>query len=181
MGAGSSMPSPASPRRPATDPSCSLEDEASLLALPTFAFLNPLFAQGAEQTLELEDLGRCSAQDSSRPLFAAFSREYERESRRERGRRSLWRVLWRTVGLHRLLAALLLYMLSAAVAYGPIEIMNSLTRFFQGSIELSLAVQYVLVVLVLLLLVVNSLALAHRCDFDQLATLPLSYVCLSAT
>lgn len=167
MGSGWSMASYDSPRQPAADPTRSLEDEASLLALPTFAFLNPLFARGAEQTLELEDLGRCSAQDSSRPLYAAFSREYGKESRKERRRRSLWRILWRTVGLHRLLLALLLYMLSAAVAYGPIEIMNSLTLLFQGSIELSVAVQYVLVVLILLLLVINSLAQAHRYDVDD--------------
>ena len=162
MDAGSSTPSSCSPHQAATDPCRSLEDEASLLSHPTFAFLNPLFARGAEQTLELEDLGRCSSQDASRPLFAAFSREYERESLKERRRRSLWLILWRTVGLQKLLQELLLYMISAAVAYGPIEIMNSLTLFFQGNIELSLAVQYVLVVLVLILLLVNSLALAHR-------------------
>ena len=152
----------AMPHKPVVDPSQSLEDEASLLSRLAFSFLNPLFAVGAQRTLEFEDVGRCSSQDMSRPLFAAFSREYGRELQKKREQRSLWLVLWRTVGVHKLVLALLLYMLSAAVAYGPIEIMNTLTRLLQGSMSLSLGVQYTLVVLVLLLPLINSLALAHR-------------------
>ena len=100
-------------------PQHSIEDTASLLSVVFFSFLNPIYTLESTTTLEQPDLGPCAAQDQCRPLYARFTAEYDKEMKRHtKEQRSLWMILWRTVGIPRFLLSLLLYTISAAVAYG---------------------------------------------------------------
>jgi hypothetical protein len=116
----------------APPPAISFEDSAPLLSWLFFLYLNPLYALGEKKTLEMPDLGVCSEQDKAEVLYAKFSVEYAKQMARPKNKQSLWMALWYTTGLNKFLVALVLYMFSAALAIGPIMLLNNLVLHFQG-------------------------------------------------
>lgn len=139
----------------------SFEDEASFLSKCFMFYLNPLFKKGYNDGLVHADLGLAAEQDRSALLYDSFIVEWEKEVKLPREKRSLWNVLWRTVGYGRLSWGLILYGAFGAVSFGPILILNKLTRHFQGDLSLTPAVLWIYVVLMFVLPSFASLLCAH--------------------
>lgn len=108
------------------------EEQANWISFLFLSYLNPIFRSGNEKPLEMQDLGGIAKQDRSETLYDSFTREYEQESQKPLARRSLWKVLWRSVGYMRLFVGIGLYMISAAMQFGPVNILTRLVRYFQG-------------------------------------------------
>lgn len=140
----------------------SLEASAGPISFVLMTYLDKLFAQGYKQTLTDKDLGGISEADRSDLLIKKFNELYENEARTTPlNKRSLWKVLWRTVGYWKLFFALALFALSAAVQFGPVEILTRLVRYLQGVDKYATSDIWGMVVLLFVFPVCGSIALAH--------------------
>jgi hypothetical protein len=116
------------------------EDKASIFSKTFLLYLNPIFKIGNERVLEHVDLGATSRVDKCAHLQPRFHRFLAEERARPAKKQSLWRVLWRTCGYDQLAIAMMLYVASAAIAYGPIIILNNLVKHFEKTITLSVEI-----------------------------------------
>lgn len=139
----------------------SAEDGANIVSYTFLLYLNPLFAKGNQQTIELPDLGPTSIQDRTDLLYERFAEHWKYEESLPMKYRSIWRPMWKTVGYWRLFLALFLYTVYTVESFGPILILNYLVQYFQGSIELSPAGLWVLVALMFFLPMSGSVVAAH--------------------
>eukprot|EP01039_Chlorochromonas_danica_P003955 gene3955-4327_t len=139
----------------------SAEDEASPFSYFFFLFLNPLFAKGSRETLEMADLGHCSQQDRTDLLYERFCVHWSLEEALPIEQRSLWRPLFKTVGIGKFCFALFLYTLYSAEQFGPVLILNYLVDYFQDSRDLSTGALWALVSLMFVLPMAGSIVAAH--------------------
>eukprot|EP01031_Cornospumella_fuschlensis_P028107 gene28107-33939_t len=139
----------------------STEDDANFISYTFLSYLNPLFAKGNQQTIELPDLGPTSLQDRADLLYERFAEHWKYEESLPMKYRSIWRPMWKTVGYWRLFLALFLYTIYTVESFGPILVLNYLVRYFQGSIDLTPAGLWVLVALMFFLPMSGSVLAAH--------------------
>ena len=140
----------------------SLEDSAGPISAVFMFWLDGLFAKGFRKTLELQDLGGISINDRSDVLTEKFNKQYELEcTSKTLKKRSPWSIIWRTVGYWRLWAAILLFMVSAAVQFGPVMILTRLVRHFAGIEKFDDASLWGMVILLFVFPVFGSICLAH--------------------
>lgn len=124
-------------------------------------WLDVLFAKGYEKKLELTDLGLISEQDKSEMLYQKFSRFFAKECSKPFAKRSLWHVLWQTVSYWKLFVAMVLFLVSAAVQFGPVLILTRLVKHFAGVSPLNIVQLWILVVLLFVFPMITSITLAH--------------------
>jgi hypothetical protein len=139
----------------------SFEDSSSWLSFTFLSFLDGIFSKGYKQALELQDLGPIGLQDRADLLYQKFTKEYGLESKKPMAKRSLWGVLWRTTGFHKLVGALLLFCISAALNFGPVEILTNLVKYFQGAVHYETWQLWLQCALLFVFPVVGSICLAH--------------------
>eukprot|EP01040_Poterioochromonas_malhamensis_P013766 gene13766-15176_t len=137
----------------------SFEDQSSWFDFILFRFMNPVFDRGAD--LEHSELGATSRQDSCDYLYGRFQKYWEIERQLPPEKRSLWNVLWRTTGLDRLVVGLILYAIYQTVAFGPVQILNHLVRYLQGTEDINDTGLGVLVALMFVLPMTGSIFAAH--------------------
>lgn len=135
----------------------SFEDSASIIGKVFITWLDPIFKKGYEKNLLHQDLGIVSNQDKSIKLHDDFITQWNLEQKRPRNRQSLWRILWRTVGYYRIFLGLSFYALYVACSFGPIIILDNLTKYLQGSISLSDGTKWTLVAFLFIFPVVASI------------------------
>ncbi|KAJ1419431.1 P-loop containing nucleoside triphosphate hydrolase protein [Ochromonadaceae sp. CCMP2298] len=138
-----------------------LEDEANIISQIFLLYLNPLFKKGADQSLEMPDLGPTSWQDKTKRLFDAFTPQLEKESQRSFEKRSLWYVLWRTVGYFKLCLALGLYAGYSVCSFIPILILDALVQHFQGTTTLTTWQLWTLAALMFVVPMLGTVLAAH--------------------
>lgn len=140
----------------------SLEASSGPIGFVLMTYLDKLFSEGYKRTLTDKDLGGISEADRSDLLIKKFNELYENEARTTPlQKRSLWKVLWRTVGYWKLILALALFALSAAVQFGPVEILTRLVKYLQGVDKYDVSEVWGMVVLLFVFPVCGSIALAH--------------------
>lgn len=138
-------------------PSLSFEDSASWISRAFVTYLDPLFLKGYQNPLNHEDLGVVSKQDKSSLIYASFTKQWEIELKQPAEKRSLWRVLFRTIGYWRISYGLGLYAAYSAVSFGPILILNALTKHLQGTEVLDPPALWIFVSLMFVLPMAGSL------------------------
>ena len=138
-----------------------LEDSAGFFSFIFMTFLDSLFAKGSKKPLEQIDLGTIGNADRSDLLYEKFAQEYDVESKYPLLKRSLWGILWRTTGYVKLVRAIVLYLISAALAFGPVMILTRLVRYFQGVDVYETWELWLQVSLLFIFPVVSSISLAH--------------------
>lgn len=144
--------------------STSMEDSAGWISLFLLLYLEPLFKKGSLTDLSASDLGGISHVDRSSTLYDKFTVAWEEEKLRKDAnvdKMSLWHVLWKTCGYWRLFLGILLFAGGAGLQYGPILILNYLVRYFQGSIALSSAAIWIMVVLLFVCTMLSSILTAN--------------------
>jgi ATP-binding cassette subfamily C (CFTR/MRP) protein 1 len=139
----------------------SFEDQAGPVSRFFVTYMNPLLAYGGKNHIVHEDLGVVSDQDRAALLYNEFEKHMANELKLEESKRSLWNVLWQTVGYSRLYNALLLYGVYAAIAYGPIFLLNVLAQDLQGTNPVSDVGLGVCVALMFVLPVIGSVFAAQ--------------------
>lgn len=137
------------------------EDDASSLSRIFLLYLDPLFVKGSQVDLVHEDLGLVSKLDTSLALYEKFEVQWKIEMKKPEKTRSLWMALWRTVGFSRVFLATFLYASYAALSFGPILILNALTRHLEKITVLPTKVLWVLVALMFVLPMLGSLLYAQ--------------------
>lgn len=141
-----------------------LEEGSSWLSRCFMSYMDGLFAKGYHTTLELSDLGGINEDDKSAGLQKKFQKAWEEALESVKGtekKPSMWGVLWRTIGLWRLGLALLYFLVSAAVQFGPVVILNALVKYMQGDLELTTAQAWLLVAALFIFPMISSITLAH--------------------
>lgn len=141
-----------------------IEDRSGCFSYLLMTYLDRLFATGYKRTLEAEDLGGISQADRADVLYERFKIEYDAECHAQGDdvkRRSLWAILFRTISYNRLIAAIALFCVNAAVQFGPVFILTKLVRSSQGVEVYSTASLWVMVALLFVFPVFGSLCLAH--------------------
>ena len=152
----------------------SLEDGSSIWSFFTMSYLDTLFVSKAgNESIQQEDLGPLSRQDHCGPLFSRFENHWQAEvslyPEAEKHKRSLIRVLMKTVGYNSVCSALLFFALYTAATFGPILILNLLVQHFDSTIQLSPAILWTLISLLLLLPMLGSvLAARSQCQLTHL-------------
>jgi hypothetical protein len=110
----------------------SLDAGSSFLGFIFMTYLDKLFTIGNRRTLELKDLGPPRKDSCSAYLHSEFMIHYGKEIKKPIEKRSLWHVMWQTVGYPNLFLGLSLFGMSAAIQFGPVQILTRLVRYFQG-------------------------------------------------
>ena len=107
----------------------SLEDGAGIFNTIWLSYLTPLLRQGAKKPLNPLDLGGPSAQDKAENCHARVMEVYNAQPEDEK---SIAKALVNSFGVSRFLYALLLYVISAALQFLPVLILNDLIKYFQA-------------------------------------------------
>ena len=139
----------------------SLEDEAGAVSRLFMIYMNSLFNLGSRKILQIDDLGSCPSIDQSGYLYNRFDTEWKRECIKKPKKPSLWNVLVRTVGFWRFNFAMALYLVYAGSGFGPILILSSLTRHFEGVERLPVSEVWILVALLFVVPMIGSIAYAQ--------------------
>lgn len=137
------------------------EEQSDWVSYLSLAYLNPTFRLGNIRPLELQDLGGIARQDRSESLYKFFINEYEKEVQKPFVRRSLWSVLWRSVGYTRLLCGVGLFMISAAMQFGPVNILTRMVRYFQRLDTYSEADLWIMVSFLFICPAAGAICLGH--------------------
>lgn len=142
-------------------PQGNLEDSANWFSFMFMSFLDKLFATGYSRPLEMCDLGGIGEADRSDRLYGKFVQEYDIEARKPLAKRSLWGILWRTVGYWKLVLSIILFLVFAALQFGPVMILTRLVLYFQGVDPYEKWELWVMVSLLFVFPVFGSVCLAH--------------------
>ena len=136
-------------------------DNDGWLSYLVFGYLSDVYRVGDQKVLEIEDLGTVAREHNCVLLYERFSKAWDVEKMKPREKRSLWLVLWRTVGWGTVFAGLDFFAIYAALSYGPVLILNELTKYLQGADNISNSVAWFLVALMWLVLEIGSIFYAH--------------------
>ena len=139
-----------------------LEDSCGVFGFVFMSYLYKLFSVGSKRTLTDTDLGGISDADRSDFLYEKFSVLYSNEAAtKSLIQRSLWRILWRTVGYWKLYLSLALFIVSAALQFGPVMILTRLVRYLQKAESYDTTGLWGMIVLLFVFPVVGAISLAH--------------------
>lgn len=136
-------------------------DNDGWLSYLVFGYLSDVYRVGDAKVLELEDLGAVSRHHDCVLLYERFAKAWELECSKPREKRSLWLVLWRTVGWGTVAAGIGFFAIYAALSYGPVLILNELTKYLQNTNNISDSTAWVLVAFMWVILEVGSIFYAH--------------------
>ena len=117
------------PLRPLLPPQQSLEDGAGIFSTIWLSYLSPLLRQGAQKPLTPLDLGGPSAQDRAENCHAKVMEAYNAQPD---DKKSIAKAVVASFGVGRFLYALFLYVVSAALQFLPVLILNDLIKYFQA-------------------------------------------------
>jgi len=141
----------------------SLEDQSNWFSFLTLSFIGPLLKLGATKVLDIEDVGKPSECDKSKPIFAIIDEKWEKqlqkakvinESRKEsydkdtkklneagktqtkpfvKSDASLAGALFTGFGAVKICFAIFLSIISAMLAFVPVLILEDLVKYFEAS------------------------------------------------
>lgn len=139
-----------------------LEDSCGWFGFIFMSYLDKLFSVGSKRTLTDTDLGGICEADRSDLLYEKFSVLYSNEATtKSLAQRSLWKILWRTVGYWKLYLSLFLFIISAALQFGPVMILTRLVRYLQKVETYDTESLWGMTVLLFVFPVVGAISLAH--------------------
>jgi len=107
----------------------SLEDGAGFFSKMWLSYLTPLLRLGASKPLTTLDLGGPSSQDKAENCYNKVMGAYIAQPE---DKKSISKALVSSFGVYRFLYALSLYVISAALQFLPVMILNDLIKYFQA-------------------------------------------------
>jgi ATP-binding cassette subfamily C (CFTR/MRP) protein 1 len=146
--------------RPAA-PTKSLVEDSNWISFILMTYLDSLFSVGNKRPLEMEDLGAIPTANRADVLYPVFMGHYNAQKHLPAEKRSMWRAIWLTIGYWRLVLALVLFAISAALQLGPVLILTRLVKYFMGVHSYHRWQLWILVALLFVFPLLSSILLAH--------------------